>query len=84
MVKIPSGKILHFGADSFSDYTIHKDFKRKENYLARHGAPASREDWSDLTKAGTWSRYLLWNKPTLVGSVRDMEKKFGIKIFLSQ
>ena len=80
MVKTPQGKIIHFGANNYSDFTLHKDEKRKENYIKRHGAPASREDWSDLNKASCWARYILWNKPTLTGSIRDMEKRFGIKI----
>lgn len=82
MVKTPKGKTIHFGASDYSDFTLHKNEKRKENYLKRHGAPTAREDWSDLSKAGTWSRFILWNKPTLTGSIRDMVKKFGIRIRL--
>ena len=75
----PEGKIIRFGDARYDDFTTHNDFKRKELYLARH---KSAEDWEDLNKAGTWSRYLLWNLPTLRGSIRDMERKFGIKITL--
>lgn len=81
MVQIPSGKTVHFGAKDYSDYTLHKDPTRKENYISRH---ASREDWTDLSKAGTWSRYILWNKPTLTASIRDMEKIFRIKISIDK
>ena len=73
----PEGKIIKFGDSDYEDYTIHKDKARKKAYLARHGV---REDWEDLGKAGAWSRYLLWNKPTLIQSIRYMERKFGIKI----
>jgi hypothetical protein len=72
----PYGKI-HFGDTGYSDYTIHRDPARKFRYITRH---SKREDWTDLSKAGTWSRYILWNKPTLIGSVKDMEKLFNIKI----
>lgn len=80
MVITPENKSIHFGAKAYSDFTILKDEKRKMNYISRH---TPNEDWADLSKAGTWSRYILWNKPTLIGSVRDMEKQFKIKIKLS-
>ena len=74
----PLGKKITFGAKGYSDYTIiHKDDHRKNNYIKRHQV---NEDWEDLEKAGTWSRYILWNKPTLKASIRDMERKFNIKI----
>ena len=68
---------ISFGAKGYSDYTIHKDPKRKENYIKRHQV---NEDWNDLNKAGTWSKYLSWNKPTLQDSIKNMENKFDIKI----
>lgn len=77
MVKTPQGKIIHFGANNYSDFTLHKDEKRKENYIKRHSV---NENFNDLNTASSWSRYILWNKPTLIGSIRDMEKRFGIKI----
>lgn len=76
-VVTPNGKKISFGASGYSDFTINKDPNRKSNYIKRHQV---REDWTDLNKAGTWSRYLLWNKPTLESSIRDMENKFGIQI----
>jgi hypothetical protein len=30
-------KLLHFGAKGMSDYTKHKDEKRRDNFRARHG-----------------------------------------------
>lgn len=74
-----SGRLrtLRFGAKGMSDYTIHKDKERKDKYEARH---KKNEDWTDLTKRGTWAKYILWNKPSLKGSIKDMEKHFNIKI----
>jgi hypothetical protein len=72
-----SKKIASFGGKGYSDYTIHNDDVRKTNYIKRH---CVNEDWDDLTKAGTWARYILWNKPTLQDSKKDMEKRFNIKI----
>jgi hypothetical protein len=77
-VEIPSMKKIFFGAAGYEDFTIHNDDKRKQNYLLRH---KKNEDWEDLEKAGTWSRFLLWNKPTLDKSIRDMENRFNIRIF---
>lgn len=76
-VVTPDDKIISFGANGYEDFTIHKDPVRKEKYIMRHTV---REDWTNLNKAGTWSRFLLWNKPTLKGSIRDMESRFNIKI----
>ena len=36
-------KTIHFGAKGMSDFTKHKDPKRKELYITRH---AKREDWN--------------------------------------
>lgn len=67
-------KQTHFGAVGYEDYTMHKDDKRKKNYISRH----SSEDWSDPTKAGTLSRYVLWNKKNFNASVRDYKNKFNL------
>jgi hypothetical protein len=68
---------LYFGQSGANDFTISKDSKAKANYLKRH---ALRENWDDLTTAGAWARWILWNQDTISKSVADMEKKFGIKI----
>lgn len=70
-------KTIHFGADGYQDYTQHKDPKRKESYISRH---RSREDWNDPFTAGYWSRWLLWNLPSLEASIRDINDRFGIII----
>ena len=72
-------KTVHFGAKGYSDYTRHKDSDRMKRYLARH---KKRENWtkSGVNTAGFWSRWLLWNKPTISSSIKDIEKRFGMKI----
>jgi len=79
MVTTPTGKTIHFGADGYSDYTIHKDSSRKNNYLARH---AARENWtkSGIETAGFWSRWILWNLPSLISSMQDTADRFNIII----
>lgn len=69
-------KYIYFGDTRYKDYTTHHDLYRKERYINRH----KNEDWTNLNKAGTWSRYILWNKPTIKQSMKDMEKRFNIKI----
>jgi len=78
MVEI-GGKKIHFGATGYSDYTKHKDPERKKRYEARH---KKRENWnkSGLNTAGFWSKWILWNLPTLTDSIKDLEKRFGIII----
>lgn len=73
-------KTTHFGAAGMMDYTKwykkegpEKANSRKSSYLARHGA---NQSWSDPTKAGTLSRFILWNKPTISASISDYKKRF--------
>ena len=70
------GKIIHFGAKGYGDYTTHKDESRKQNYLRRH----AREDWTDVNTAGFWARWLLWNKRTLAESIADVSRRFNLRI----
>lgn len=66
-------KTVHFGAVGYSDFTIHKDVKRKQRYLSRH---KKNEKWEDPFTAGSLSRYILWNKPTLQASIADYKRRF--------
>ena len=69
-------KTTHFGAKGMSDFTIHKDKERKERYLDRH---RKRENWDSFMTAGSLSRWILWNKPTLKASISDYKKRFNLK-----
>lgn len=82
MVKVDN-KTIHFGQKGYTDYTINKDDNKKKNYLARH---KKREDWnkSGIKTAGFWSRWILWNKKTLMESIRDTNNRFNIKIKYSK
>ena len=75
MVRI-GNKTIHFGAAGYADFTTHKDEARKEKYLARH----RNEDWTNIHSAGFWARWILWNKPTLTESIRDVSKRFSLVI----
>jgi len=72
-------KTINFGASGYKDYTKHHEKSRQGRYVSRH---RSRENWSKsgIKTAGFWSRWLLWNKPSLGSSIRDVERRFGVKI----
>lgn len=71
-------KNIFFGASGYSDFILSGgDEKKKKAYIARHKV---NENWNDLSKKGTWSRFLLWNKKTLDESIKDMNKRFNINI----
>lgn len=69
-------KVVSFGASGYSDFTLHKDVKRKNLYLTRH--KGMNEDWNNPLTAGALSRWILWNKPTLKDSIEDFKKRFKI------
>ena len=71
-------KTTQFGAKGYSDFTINKDPKRKQRYLDRH---RDRENWNDYMSAGSLSRYILWNKPTIKASITDYKKRFNLKTY---
>lgn len=73
-----NGKTVKFGAYGYSDYTIHKNKERKKRYILRHKGMG--EDWNDMGTAGFWARWLLWNKPSLEDSIKNIEKKFNVNI----
>ena len=63
VVKLPSGKNLHFGSSQYPDFLIHKDNERKEKYLSR--AKKIKNKKGELTyenpeSANFWSVNLLW------------------------
>lgn len=75
LMAIVGDKKIHFGAMGYEDYTSHRDAERKQRYIARH---ESNENWtrSGIYSAGFWSRWILWNKPSLKGSIDDLNKRF--------
>ena len=65
-------KTIHFGAKNGSTYIDHKDQKTKANWEARHKV---RENWTDYDSAGALSKHVLWNKPTLAASIKDLNSR---------
>jgi len=71
------GKKVYFGQANASDFTQHKDEERKNRYILRHQKNEIRF-WnkSGINTASFWSRFLLWNKPTITSSYNDIKNKF--------
>ncbi len=69
------GTHTDFGATGYSDFTKHKNPSRKDRYDSRH---KSRENWNNPKSAGSLSKYVLWNKPSLKASISDYKKRFNL------
>ncbi len=70
-------KTISFGQAGASDFTQHKDLKRKLAYLRRH----INENWRDPHTKGFWARWLLWHKDDLNDAIKSIERLFNLKIF---
>jgi hypothetical protein len=69
-------KVVAFGAKGYSDFTKHKNTTRKARYIKRHSGMG--EHWDKPDTPGALSRWILWNKPSLKGSLRDFKKRFSL------
>ena len=72
---INNTKTVHFGQAGASDMTQHKNEARKNRYIPRH---KTNENWGStgIKTAGFYAKHILWNKPTLSASVKDVNDKF--------
>jgi hypothetical protein len=68
-------KHTDFGATGYDDFTTSGDEEQKKRYQTRHAKDLKT---GDPTKAGFLSYYILWNKPTITGSVRDYKSRFNM------
>jgi hypothetical protein len=56
-------RLIHFGDSNMSDFTKHKDKKRRANYLARSGGIRNKEGKltsKDKNSPNYWARKILW------------------------
>jgi hypothetical protein len=59
MVENPKGKMVHFGAKGYDDFTKHKDDTRRQNYLSR--ATKIKGDWKkDKYSPNNLAINILW------------------------
>jgi hypothetical protein len=65
-----------FGDKAYEDFTQHRNRIRRSQYLARH---RSNEDWLNPQSAGSLSRWILWETPSLQINIRQFKKRFNLK-----
>ena len=67
-------KTVNFGQKGASDFTKNKDEERKQTYIQRH----SNEDHSisNALSPAFLARNILWNKPTIEASIRDLNRRY--------
>ena len=83
-------KTIHFGAKGYRDYTLInnkkspfyiEDADKREMvrtlYIKRHDTP--RENWAAPDNAGSMSRWILWEEPTLESAIIKYKKRFNLK-----
>jgi hypothetical protein len=71
-------KRVYFGAAGYEHFSSgHKDEERKQRYIKRHEKNESKF-WnkSGIDTPSFWSRFLLWEKPTIKESYEDIKRKF--------
>ena len=70
-------KVVPFGAYGMSDFTKHKDTKRRSLYLKRHSGMG--EDWNKPDTPGALSRWILWGDSTsLRKNLKTFKQKFNV------
>lgn len=80
-------KKVNFGGAGYRDFTLMNNKKSKfylpnsgarekvkQSYLKRH----AKEDWFKPMTPASLSRWVLWNKPTLGGSIAHFKNKFKL------
>jgi len=70
-------KTSSFGDSRYSDYTQHKDKKRRDRYRTRHKKDL---ETGDYMKPGFLSYYILWGDSTsLKTNISKYKKRFNLK-----
>lgn len=70
---IEGKKTISFGAVAYSDYTKHHDNERKQRYLNRH---KKNENPNNPKTASFYATNILWNKPSITASIKDINRRF--------
>ena len=71
-------KTIHFGAEGYEDFTIHKDPERAERYRARHEKDLSTESAKTGMSPGALSYYVLWTSPSFAQGIRNFKNRFHL------
>ena len=68
-------RIVSFGAQGYTDFTLSGDEAARHRYIARH---KTTENWADPLTAGFWSRWYLWEKPDKTEAERNIRRRFNL------
>ena len=68
-------KKVHFGDNRYSDFTMHKDTKRRENYRSRHASGKNAKAYTPNALA----YHILWGDSTsLQENIKSFKKKYNV------
>ena len=70
-------EIIHFGDAEIADFTKHVDFELKQNYIVKNHNKCG-EKWCEPMNDESLSRWILWNRPTLNGGIKDYKERFAL------
>jgi len=80
-------KKVNFGAKTYRDYTLmssksskfyEKDKKKRDAVKASYRSRHAKDPINSPMTAGSLSYWVLWNKPTLGGSIAHFKNKFKL------
>lgn len=78
-------RTIDFGAVGYGDFMmftasegLESGLEHRDRYIDRH---SSREDWTDPFTAGFWSRWVLWNNPTIEASIKTLTE-LGMEVVI--
>lgn len=73
-----SHKTVHFGADGYEDFTMHKDPERAKLYRARHEKDLLTEDAKTGMTPGALSYYVLWTSPSIAQGILNYKNRYHL------
>ena len=68
-------KRVHFGYKGSQTFLDHGNEQKRLAYVARH---QKNENFNDPLTAGSLSRWINWNKTTLIASIADFKRRFKL------
>ncbi len=72
-------KTLQIGQAGAKDFTLGANETKKNAYIKRHQI-RENHGISGIETRGFWSRWLLWEKPSITEAIKNMESKFNLDI----